>query len=365
MSVEKQYAIPKYFQIVVYLMLLCMITFSLFIKGIWSSRHPVELTQFNMDKMKSGQIVRFSMDSFCVNEHGVDQWLGLKETYFEYAIPMGSRYVLTAFYEKSTLERVRSYVDGRGTPMMILGRIVPIEHINEEKYRMILGSDFERLNQGYIILQVTEEELTKKSLRYLGITGILALLAMVLLLGMGGIYRGKEVPFEESSQYKEYRFKIRYHLEDYLRREKETIAELRRQQALAPKKILRYALACILSVIVFMVCLANCSENVMLVYPMILGICVLWGGLRKIGRTMLDMDFKVSRNIAKKFGLLTLPIRIEQSSILIGLLNRRMAEQEAQERQGQERQGQEGQGQEGHEESKNTSIRGIREEEGQ
>lgn len=75
---------------------------------------------------------------------------------------------------------------------------------------------------------------------------------------------------------------------------------------------------------------------------------------------MLDMDFKVSRNIAKKFGLLTLPIRIEQSSILIGLLNRRMAEQEAQEGQGQE-----GQGQEGHEESKNTSIRGIREEEGQ
>ena len=75
------YAIPKYFQIVVYLMLLCMITFALFIKGIWSSHHPVELTDGNMDRMKSGQIVRFSMDSYCVDKYRGVEWLGLKVTY--------------------------------------------------------------------------------------------------------------------------------------------------------------------------------------------------------------------------------------------------------------------------------------------
>lgn len=322
----KQYTLPKYISIVIYLFLFSMIFFSLFIKGMWSCHRPIVITEQGLDRLKSGQIVRLEMDSFVINDHGIDQWLGMKEKYFEYAIPVGERFVLVGLYESNTLQHLKSYTNGRGTPMTIMGRVMPVNQIHEELYRIILGSRYDQLQQRYIVFQVTEEELTKKSLRCIGIAGIFALIAMVLLFGMGGIYSAKEKPFEESAIYKEYQFKVRYHLEDYLKKEKNNIDEMRKQQALAPKRLLWYVFVCVMSVAFFIFCIRNCSDHVMLVYPMIFGIFVLWAGLRRIGGTLLDMDFKASRQIAKKFALNTLPIRIEQTSILIGLLNRRILE---------------------------------------
>ena len=322
----KQNIMPKGFKIVLYLLLFSMIAFAMFIKGIWSVCHTVILTDQNVDRLEDGQIVEFSMDSFCVSEHGIDQTFGWAHTYFEYAIPIGSRYVLFDFYEKDTLERLRLYVDGRGEAVTIMGKVARVEKIHETLYQEVLGVNYGQLKQGFVIYQVTKEELMKNSLKSLAWAGILALIATIALFGMGGIYRRKAIPFEESALYKEYRFKIQYHLEDYLKKEKETLIELRERQAIFSKKLLPCAFLCMMGFIIFWGCMANCNRNVLMIYPMIFGICLLWAGLRKIGQILLNMDFETSKRLAKAFELQTIPIKMEQTSILIGLLKRRMVE---------------------------------------
>ncbi len=322
----KQNIMPKGFKIVLYLLLFSMIAFAMFIKGIWSVCHTVILTDQNIDRLEDGQIVEFSMDSFCVSEHGIDQTFGWAHTYFEYAIPIGSRYVLFDFYEKDTLERMRLYVDGRGEAVTIMGKVTRVERIHETLYQEVLGENYDQLKQGFVIYQVTKEELMMNGLKSLAWAGILALIATVTLFSVGGIYRRKSIPFEESALYKEYRFKIKYHLEDYLKKEQETLVELRERQASFSKKLFLYISLCVMGFIIFGVCMSNCNRNVLMVYPMILGICLLWAGLRKIGQILLNMDFETSKRLAKAFELQTIPIKMEQTSILIGLLKRRMVE---------------------------------------
>ena len=330
----KRYHVSKYFWFV-----FSAITFSLFLilfslVDLALFKHPTKLNESNVRKLRENRYVELTVDRILMGENGYPisgsylSPMGTGENTC-YTVAVGENtYIEVSFGEKESLQLLKGFTGGTGTGFIVRGRVSKVA-INPNPYRgSIPGFDLENLIADKRILEASENSVGGYFKIRLLFAGVILVVAGLLCFTEIGIYPVDEPLFEETKQYKKLLAQRNYNLEGDLEQAKNRKEELRQKQGKNKKWIWIGIVMALFGGRTYLYLSLHYAEIGGSPWIILLMLVLFFWGIRTFWRAMLNSRWPPALTIATKFTLNTIPVQIEETSKIIGILRRRLAEQE-------------------------------------
>lgn len=163
---------------------------------------------------------------------------------------------------------------------------------------------------------------------FLGICGLVA--TFCLYFGNSGISLVYDQPFQETQRYKFLAYRNNYVLEAELQREKNRLLEIRRKQKRnACWTIFLFPLFA-LGIFLFIVGAMTRPITLLGIYALVFGFCLCVLYIERFAVYYVNSEWESAKRLSKRILPDTLSVQAENTSILIGVLNRRIRQEEKQ-----------------------------------
>lgn len=330
----KRYHVSKYFWFV-----FSAITFSLFLIlfsliDLALFKHPTKLNDSNVRKLRENSYVELKVDRILMGENGYPisgvymSPTGIGENIC-YAVAVGENtYIEMSFGDKESIELLNGFSDGTGPEFTVRGRVSDVA-IDQNIYQWgIPDFNLETLIPDKRIIEASEKSVGRYFKTKLLFAGVILVVAVLLCFTEIGIHPVDEPPFEETKQYKKLLVERNYNLEGDLEKAQNRKEELRQKQGKNTKWIWIGIVMALFGGHTYLYLATHYAEIGGPPWIILLMLVLFFCGIRTFWRAVLNSQWPPALTIATKFTLNTIPVQIEETSKIIGILRRRLAEEE-------------------------------------
>lgn len=330
----KRYHVSKYFWFVfsaitfsLFLILFSLIDMALF-------KHPTKLNDSNVRKLRENSYVELKVERILMGENGYPirgaymSPSGMGEN-VRYTVAVGENtYIEMSFGEKESIQLLEGFSGGTGTGFTVRGRVSDVA-IDQDIYQWsIPGFDLENLIPDKRIIETSEKSVGGYFKAKLLFAGAILVVAGLLCFTGIGICPVDEPLFEETKQYKKLLAERNYNLEGDLEKAQNRKEELRQKQGKNTKWIWIGIVMALFGGHTYLYLATHYAEIGGSPWIILLMLVLFFCGIRTFWRAVLNSQWPPALKIATKFTLNTIPVQIEETSKIIGILRRRLAEQE-------------------------------------
>lgn len=292
---------------------------------LFSNRKPVDGK--GLLSLPTGRYVEISFDEMLLNAAGYPAegvMFYATGNYGRFLFPVDDTCVHIEFAANSnSLEDLRELREGGRKKITILARSIPSDEIQVDL------SEFPHA-EGKVLTDVVLREITEgkmaEKVKYGVIVGfgILAV-AVGLLFTSVGIHKVQDdEPFEKSKRY--FETKASFNKEADLERLLKKKEELKNKQARMKLWIGLYILIATVAFIEFLKLLST-FEQAAPVFVMVIMTVVFFWSVIQAWKALLNSEWSPALSISKKFSVNSIPVKLEETSILIGVLKRLINEE--------------------------------------
>lgn len=279
----------------------------------------------DLSKIKPGQYVELTFDELLMNGSGHPAVNGMfiyaANSYQRVAFVHGDASIQVEFPQMSeTLGELEKWKAGKGEKITVIAKAVWSEVLPVEPDQV---PDLEKKAMCQVVVREVDKAAMMEGFRRKLLCGCLLLgIAFLLLFTPLGIHPAKDEPFEKTKRYKE--LLVTKNTEGELTRAIRRKEELRKKQGRMKWWVLLYALATVLGFLGFLRLYVT-FEQTAPIYSTAFMIGIFFWGLIRAWKSLLNSSWRPALSISKTFSVDSLPVQIEETSIMIGVLNRRIS----------------------------------------
>lgn len=344
-SAMKRYSVSRLFPITFIFFVLSLILMLINGVGLFRLSHLKELNTQTLFSLQPGQYVSCTINQYVLLEvkttagtvsyRGSNWTRGFSESslksYDIYTISLDDKaFVDIGFEDSELIAELEAYSQGRGNSISFIGKVMKTDGEEWSEHRTGTAVSEFRADawvKNICIAQINLEE-TKTSYKALMLFGVISgIIALLLFFSVGGIQIVYRKPYEESKRYKDLLMGKNYKLEVDLKRKKEYLDELRHKQKKAKLHTIFYLIFSIICTTVLCINISALVNGTAMIYGVIIALILFLGSIYWLWKSFINTDFMLAIRLSDLFMLDTLSIRIEETSIIIEYLNRRLSEE--------------------------------------
>lgn len=277
--------------------------------------------------IKSGQYAEVSFEEMLLNREGYPMegvFFYAAGNYGRFLLPVDDACVQIEFSATSdVLEDLRKLKEGGKKKVTILVRAIGTEasSVDLNEFPKAEG----KILANTVLREVTKQQMAEKWRFGFLLVGAFWGIAFGMLFTSIGIHRAQpEVPFEKSKRF--YEILSSFNKEEELERTLGRKEELKKKQTGMRLRIVGYALMAAVCFAVFLRLLYSFEETAPIV-AMLCSAAVFFWSVIQAWKSLLNSSWTPALAISKKFSVNSIPVKLEETSILIGTLKRMINEE--------------------------------------
>lgn len=339
----KRYSVSKLFPITFMFFVISLILLMIYGLGLFRLNHLKELNATTLFDLRPGQFVSCTINQYVLLEvkttagtvsyRGSNWTRGFSEnilkSYDIYTISLDDKaFVDIGFEDSELIAELEAYSQGRGNSISFIGKVMKTDGEEWSKHRtgtIVSHFNADAWAKDICIAQISLEE-TKASYNALMFFGVISgIMAFLLFSSVGGIQIVYRKPFEESKRYKDLLTDKIYGLEAELKRKKEYLDELKRKQKKAKLHTIFIFIFSVICTTILCINFSKLVNGTAMIYGAIIALILFLGSIYWLWKSFINTDFMLAIRLSDLFMLNTLSVRIEETSIIIELLNKRLS----------------------------------------